>query len=51
LDDIFSELDATNTSLVLDMLDKQQTIMTTADMNLRKNYQLNDVHVIELKKE
>ncbi|MDP3955582.1 MAG: DNA replication and repair protein RecF [bacterium] len=40
LDDIFSELDQPHRRLVLEITDKQQTIITTADVNLiEENYQ------------
>ncbi len=50
LDDIFSELDARNTQLVLDMVGKQQTIITTANKEILASKQLRDVSVIELEK-
>lgn len=48
LDDIFSELDIENRHHVLDVIPKQQTIMTTTDLELiDKNY-LKKAEVIEL---
>lgn len=50
LDDIFSELDAKNTGLVLEMINKQQTIITTANKELVPEKILRKMNMIELKK-
>lgn len=50
LDDIFSELDAKNTGLVLEMIHKQQTIITTANKELIPPDLFEKMNVIELKK-
>lgn len=49
LDDIFSELDQQNTKHVLQMLDTQQTIITTADETFQKRHPLQNTSVIHLK--
>ena len=48
LDDIFSELDEGHIELVLEMVDKQQTIMTTTHKEFFKKTFLQAVNVIEL---
>ncbi|HSW97610.1 MAG TPA: hypothetical protein VLF89_07335, partial [Candidatus Saccharimonadales bacterium] len=50
LDDIFSELDAKNTGLVLEMIHHQQTIITTANKELVPEEILGKMDMIELKK-
>jgi DNA replication and repair protein RecF len=50
LDDIFSELDATNTNLILEMIHQQQTIITTANKEVIPKNSLEKMSVIELKK-
>ena len=51
LDDIFSELDKKNTALVLDMISRQQTIVTTANKDVIPEERLKKMSVIELKQE
>lgn len=48
LDDVFSELDHENRHLLLEVIPKQQTIMTTTDFHLVEKEFLKDVEVIEL---
>ncbi|HSW98074.1 MAG TPA: DNA replication and repair protein RecF [Candidatus Saccharimonadales bacterium] len=50
LDDIFSELDAKNTGLVLAMIHQQQTIITTANKELVPEKIVAGMNMIELKK-
>ena len=49
LDDIFSELDHANRHLVLKIIPKQQTIMTTTDLHLVEKHSLKGFELIELK--
>lgn len=49
LDDIFSELDSEHRELVLKVTDNQQTIITTADLNLIEKDWLSGVKMVELK--
>lgn len=49
LDDIFSELDEGHINLVLEMVDKQQTIATTTHKEFFKKTFLQTVNVIELR--
>lgn len=46
LDDIFSELDEKHQHLVLEVVDKQQTIITSANLDLAKENWLSGVSVI-----
>ncbi|MCX6741256.1 MAG: hypothetical protein NTY61_02555, partial [Candidatus Parcubacteria bacterium] len=48
LDDIFSELDHEHRHEVLQVLGKQQTIMTTTDVHLVEKNFLDTIEVIEL---
>ena len=48
LDDIFSELDHQNRHKVLEIIPKQQTIMTTTDLHLIEKSHLKDFQLIEL---
>lgn len=48
LDDIFSELDSEHRELVLKITDSQQTIITTADLNLIEKDWLSGVKMVEL---
>jgi len=48
LDDIFSELDENNRNLVLGLLDKQQTIITTTDLDQIDGEQLKQHEVLQL---
>ncbi|HSX40696.1 MAG TPA: DNA replication and repair protein RecF [Candidatus Saccharimonadales bacterium] len=50
LDDIFSELDEGHIDLVLEMIGKQQTILTTTHKEFVKNKFSKGMHVIELGK-
>lgn len=50
LDDIFSELDNSFQHIVLDTVKKQQTIITTTDLDGIKTQDLNNMEIIELKK-
>ncbi|MFH1186575.1 MAG: DNA replication and repair protein RecF [Candidatus Levyibacteriota bacterium] len=50
LDDIFSELDEEHINLVLEMIQKQQTIITTAHKELIPSKIINKVKIIEFKK-
>jgi len=49
LDDIFSELDEEHINLVLDMIGKQQTIITTTHKEFVGNKLLKSMDVVELK--
>jgi DNA replication and repair protein RecF len=49
LDDIFSELDQQGRQNLLQVMPQQQTIMTTADINLIKKKSLKEMKIIELK--
>ena len=49
LDDIFSELDPKHRKLVLGVVHRQQTIMTTADIGMVDKKWLTGVEIIELK--
>ena len=48
LDDVFSELDHTNRHLLLAVVPKQQTIMTTTDLHLVEKSFLDGVELVEL---
>jgi len=48
LDDIFSELDVEHRKLVFDLINDQQTIMTTADLGMVEKEWLKGVKMIEL---
>ena len=48
LDDIFSELDSDHISLVLDIINKQQTIITTTHREFIEDSFLKKASVIEL---
>lgn len=48
LDDIFSELDHTNRHLVLKIIPKQQTIMTTTDLHLVEKIAIKHFDLVEL---
>lgn len=48
LDDIFSELDTNHINLVLDIINKQQTIITTTHKEFIPKKVLNKVEIIEL---
>lgn len=48
LDDVFSELDHENRHLLLEVIPKQQTIMTTTDLHLVEKDFLKDVDLVEL---
>jgi len=48
LDDIFSELDVAHRKLVLNLVNKQQTIITTADINMVEKDWLKEVKIISL---
>jgi DNA replication and repair protein RecF len=48
LDDIFSELDHENRHKVLEIIPKQQTIMTTTDLHLVDRHSLNNLELITL---
>ncbi len=48
LDDIFSELDHTNRHHILEVIPKQQTIMTTTDLHLVEKEYVKHVELIEL---
>jgi len=50
LDDIFSELDHARRERLLEVIPKQQTIITTTDIHLVKRNYLEKMKVIELKK-
>lgn len=50
LDDIFSELDEEHINLILEMLGKQQTIITTAHKELVPEKIANKMKTIEFKK-
>ena len=50
LDDVFSELDAEHRERLLEVIPKQQTILTTTDINLIEKKDLKKLEVIELKK-
>ncbi|MBI2049608.1 DNA replication and repair protein RecF [Candidatus Roizmanbacteria bacterium] len=50
LDDIFSELDSGHINLVLDMIGKQQTIITTTHKEFIPSQILKDIDMIELGK-
>lgn len=50
LDDIFSELDEGHINHVIDLIGKQQTIITTTHKDFIPVAHLSDTHVIELKK-
>lgn len=49
LDDIFSELDHEHRHHILEIIPKQQTIMTTTDLHLVEKSYLDKVEVVELK--
>lgn len=49
LDDVFSELDHKNRHLLLEVIPKQQTIMTTTDLHLVEKEFLKGVELIELR--
>jgi len=49
LDDIFSELDHPHRQHILEIIPKQQTIMTTTDLHLIDKSYLDKVEVVELK--
>lgn len=51
LDDIFSELDKEHINLVLSMIGRQQTIVTTTHKEFVPKSQLKDMNVIELEKQ
>lgn len=48
LDDIFSELDAPHKALVMDVIDKQQTIITSADPAILKDREQKHICTIHL---
>ena len=48
LDDIFSELDHENRHHILEVIPKQQTIMTTTDLHLVEKEFLKHVEVVKL---
>ena len=48
LDDIFSELDHEHRDYVLEIIPKQQTIMTTTDLHLIEKSYLKNIETIEL---
>lgn len=48
LDDIFSELDHANRHKILQIIPKQQTIMTTTDLHLVEKHALKNFQLIEL---
>jgi len=50
LDDVFSELDAKHRERLLEVIPKQQTILTTTDINLIEKKDLKKLEVVELKK-
>lgn len=50
LDDVFSELDHKNRHLLLEVIPKQQTIMTTTDLHLVEKEFLDGVELIKLLK-
>lgn len=50
LDDIFSELDTEHIRLILDMLYKQQTVITTTHLEFVPKHLLAKMHIIELEK-
>lgn len=50
LDDVFSELDHKNRHLLLGVIPKQQTIMTTTDLHLVEKEFLKDIDLIKLLK-
>lgn len=50
LDDVFSELDEGHINLVLEMIPRQQTIITTTHKEFVTNKLLKSINVIELKK-
>lgn len=50
LDDIFSELDHSNRHHILEVIPKQQTIMTTTDLHLVEKTYLKHVNLVELGK-
>ena len=50
LDDIFSELDSEHIRLVLSLLGKQQTILTTTHQEFLGKERLKEANVIELGK-
>lgn len=49
LDDVFSELDSNNINLVLDLMDKYQTIATTTHKEFIISKSLKNIKMIELK--
>lgn len=51
LDDIFSELDSRHMGLVLSMIDRQQTIMTTTHKEFLDMHPIPHASVVELKKD
>ena len=51
LDDIFSELDKGHIQLVLSLIEKQQTILTTTHEEFLTRSQLQHMTVVELGKE
>lgn len=48
LDDIFSELDEKNTAIVLEMINRQQTIMTTASQVFLKEHNMKEAAIVRL---
>lgn len=49
LDDIFSELDHANRHKILQIIPRQQTVMTTTDLHLVEKHALKNFDLIELK--
>ena len=49
LDDIFSELDSKRRERLLEVIPKQQTILTTADIDLLEKQYLKKLEVIKVK--
>ncbi|MBI3887961.1 AAA family ATPase [Candidatus Microgenomates bacterium] len=47
LDDVFSELDHENRHMILDIIPKQQTIMTTTDLRLVEKSHIKEFQLIE----
>ena len=48
LDDVFSELDEEHQQMILHLVDKQQTIMTTTEVDAKWKKKLSDMEVIQL---
>jgi len=49
LDDVFSELDIQRQKFLIDILENQQTIVTTTDINNLKDFNLKDLNILKVK--